>query len=94
MKVWIQNAETKRWDVTAKILSRVRNRTYKLQMDDGRITHRNRRWIRRCISNSMDGVKIANRKEDAQTEVQNDNMHTNRRSKRIEEKKAKSKMNF
>ena len=48
MKVWIQNAETKRWDVTARILSRVRNRTYKLQMDDGRITHRHRRWIRRC----------------------------------------------
>ena len=43
MKVWVQNTETKKWDCTARIISRVRKRTYKLEMDDGKVTPQNRR---------------------------------------------------
>ena len=44
-KVWVQHPETKKWDSTTTILSRIRKRTYQIQMEDGKITHRNRRWI-------------------------------------------------
>ena len=47
MKVWVQHPETKKWDSTAIILTRIRNRTYQIQMEDGKITHRNRRLIRK-----------------------------------------------
>ena len=47
MKVWVQHPETKKWDSTAIILTRIRKRTYQIQMEDGKITHRNRRWIRK-----------------------------------------------
>ena len=47
-KVWVQHPETKKWDATAMILSRIRQRTYKIQLEDGKITYRNRKWIRKC----------------------------------------------
>ena len=47
MKVWVQHPETKKWDSTATILTRIRNRTYQIRMEDGKITHRNRRLIRK-----------------------------------------------
>ena len=45
--VWIQNAETGKWDDAAKILCQIRKRTYKIELDNGRITHRNRRKLRK-----------------------------------------------
>ena len=45
--VWVQNAETGKWDDRAKIMFQVRKRTYKIELDNGRITHRNRKRIRR-----------------------------------------------
>ena len=57
-KVWVQHPETKKWDSTATILSRIRKRTYQIQMEDGKITHRNRRWIRKC--NLSDWTKPPN----------------------------------
>ena len=47
IKVWVQHPETKKWDSTATILTRIRKRTYQIQMEDGKITHRNRKWIRK-----------------------------------------------
>ena len=43
----VQHPETKKWDSTATILSRILKRTYQIQMEDGKITHRNRRWLRK-----------------------------------------------
>ena len=45
--IWVQNAETGKWDDTAKIICKTRKRTYKIELDNGRITHRNRKRIRR-----------------------------------------------
>ena len=45
--VWVQNCETGRWDDKAEVLHRIRNRTYKLQFENGRHTFRNRRRIRK-----------------------------------------------
>ena len=45
--VWIQNADTGKWDDMGKIMCQVRKRTYKLELDNGRTTHRNRKRIRR-----------------------------------------------
>ena len=88
MNVWVQNQETKRWDMKARILSQVRKRTYKLQMDDGKITHRNRRWIRRCKTSPMTDEHAKKNNDEAQQTAQNDeNVPMIRRSKRIEEKR-------
>ena len=40
------NSETDKWDDTARIKSKVRKKTYRVQMDNGRITYRNRKRIR------------------------------------------------
>ena len=45
-KIWVQNADTGNWDNTAKIIGRVRTRTYKIELENGRITYRNRKRIR------------------------------------------------
>ena len=62
IKVWVQHPETKKWDSTATILTRIRKRTYQIQMEDGKITHRNRRWIRKW--NLSDCTKTPNLKAD------------------------------
>ena len=41
--VWVQNQETKKWDRKAKVIRRIRRRTYKIRMEDGKITYRNRK---------------------------------------------------
>ena len=95
MLVWIQNPETKRWDLTARIISRVRKRTYKLEMFDGRITHRNRRWIRKYKGNQMMEKNLTTNDEGAQEMIPGeDNLPKMRRSKRIEQKKTNSRVNF
>ena len=43
--IWIQNPDTGKWDDRGKIIIRVRKRTYKIELDDGKITYRNRRKI-------------------------------------------------
>ena len=62
IKVWVQHPETKKWDSTATILARIRKRTYQSQIEDGKITHRNRRWIRKW--NLSDCTKPPNLKAD------------------------------
>ena len=62
IKVWVQHPETKKWDSAATILTRIRKRTYRIQMEDGKITHRNRRWIRKW--NLSDCTKLPNLKAD------------------------------
>ena len=52
--IWVQNSETKKWDDTAKIICRIRKRTYKIKMENGRITYRSRQRIRRRES-SLNG---------------------------------------
>ena len=64
MHVWVQNPETKKWDVTAKIISRVRKRIYKLEMSNLKVTHRNRKWIRRCQTSPDVGINQQNKQND------------------------------
>ena len=45
--VWIQNPETGKWDEEGTVTHQVRNRTYKIELDSGRIVHRNRKRIRK-----------------------------------------------
>ena len=44
--IWVQNSETKRWEDKAKVIAKVRNRTYKIMLQDGKISYRNRRKIK------------------------------------------------
>ena len=41
--VWIQNPDTGKRDNIGKIIVRVRKRTYKINLEDGKTTHRHRR---------------------------------------------------
>ena len=59
--IWVQNSETKKWDDTAKIICRIRKRTYKIQMENGRITYRRRKRIRRRES-SLNGSSFKSQK--------------------------------
>ena len=86
--VWVQNPETKRWDATAKILGRVRNRTYKIIMEDGKVTHRNRKWIRtkEVYPKFQNSTDTNQKSEQVKTY---DDVPKYRRSKRIEARSKK-----
>ena len=45
--VWIQHPETGRWDEEGTVTHQVRNRTYKIELNSGKIVYRNRKRIRK-----------------------------------------------
>ncbi|TRY77164.1 hypothetical protein TCAL_15990 [Tigriopus californicus] len=46
-EVLIQNTRTSRWDSKGRVLSSLRNnRSYKIELDDGRLFYRNRRYLK------------------------------------------------
>ena len=53
----VQNSETKECYITGKIISRVRKRIYKLELNDRKVTHRNRRWIRSQNDDTRESVQ-------------------------------------
>ena len=80
--IWVQNPETKKWDAKAKVTSRIRNRTYQIQMEDGKITYRNRRkiMVRYEIPNGPSNSMADNAMD---TEMEESESPALRRSKRI-----------
>ena len=81
-RVWVQNKDTRKWDDTARIVDHPRPRTYQLEMSNGKTTHRNRKFIRKCEFN---GDTSAN---DEAGDVENNAMEDGsnkvlRRSKRL-----------
>ena len=44
--IWIQSNDSNRWDEKGVVLDQVRNRTYKIQLEFGKIVFRNRKKIR------------------------------------------------
>ena len=44
--IWVQSSESRKWKVKAKVVSKVRKRTYKIVFEDGRISYRNRPKIK------------------------------------------------
>ena len=44
--VLLQNPETGKWDDEGMLEKKVRKRTYRIELQNGRITHRNRRKIK------------------------------------------------
>ena len=44
--IWIQSNDTNRWDEKGVILDQVRHRTYKIQLESGKVMFRNRKKIR------------------------------------------------
>ena len=44
--IWIQSNDTNRWDEKGLILDQVRHRTYKIQLESGKVMFRNRKKIR------------------------------------------------
>ena len=88
--IWVQNAETGKWDVTAKIICRVRKRTYKIELENGRTTHPNRKRIRRRkILPTETSVKDHEDIFDTRKESSKDREKQPRRSERIREKTTK-----
>lgn len=83
VRVFVQNQDTKKCDDQATILSRVRKRTYKIQIKNGKITYRNRRWIRK-IKIIPDVDNCSEEYEETQKDVPKF-----RRSKRIKDKNIK-----
>ena len=81
-QVLVQNAETKRWDEKAEIIGHPRGRTYELRLANGRITHRNRKMIRKwhASNNSSPQNGIAEEK------IPPDITNSPRRSERIRKK--------
>ena len=45
--VWIQNADTGKWDTSGNVICQLRNRTYKIEFENGRMTCRNCKRMRR-----------------------------------------------
>ena len=44
--IWLQNPDIRKRDDGATVIARVRKRTNKILLEDGRINHRNKRQIR------------------------------------------------
>ena len=45
--VWVQHNDTKRWDEKGVVFAEIRIRTYKIQMESGKLVYRNRKKIRK-----------------------------------------------
>ena len=45
--IWIQNDETRKWDQKGIVVEQTRQRTYKVQLDSGKMVYRNRKKIRK-----------------------------------------------
>ena len=67
--IWIQNQETKKWDSMAEIIHRVRKRTYKIKLEDGRTTYRNRKWIRKRAMFQVENLTRSDKVKDANTKI-------------------------
>ena len=81
-QVLVQNAETKRWDEKAEIIGHPRGRTYELQLANGRITHRNRKMIRKWHASNTSSPKNCIAEEEIPPDITN----SPRRSVRIRKK--------
>ena len=75
-------------EVTSDISGRVRNRTYKIIMEDGKVTHRNRKWIRtkEVYPEFQNSTDTNQKSEQVKTY---DDVPKYRRSKRIEARSKK-----
>ena len=81
-QVLVQNAETKRWDEKAEIIGHPRGRTYELRLANGRITHRNRKMIRKWHASNNSSPKNCIAEEKIPPDITN----SPRRSERIRKK--------
>ena len=90
-KVWVQNSDTREWDSTAKILERTRDRTYKIELENGRVTFRNRKRMRRKqeFQHTMPSERNHDRSPNTMKESPKDMCPKPRRSERIRVKNYK-----
>ena len=87
-QVWIQNSETGKWDDEGTITKKVRKRTYKIELQNGRITHRNRRKIKKKHISMMDSTQNKRTKPPKADEmIAREPIPTPRRSERIRKMK-------
>ena len=85
--IWIQNSETGKWSDTGRIKCKVRKRTYRIKMDNGRITYRNRKRIRQREDSGSQASNIDEPEENAvRRRTREETDFKPRRSERIKEK--------
>ena len=89
-KVCVQNAETKEWDGYAEIVCRVRNRTYKIEFDNGKISFRNRKRMRKRFASSQSTQ--TKRKRDGEPPVVHESEDINPKLRRSERIKRRTNM--
>ena len=88
-EIWIQNPDTGQWEDNGKIISKVRKRTYRIELENGRITYRNRKRIRKSVKPATEKSKPATEVTMKGGSVENGDVQP-RRSDRI--KKMKNRL--
>ena len=94
--IWIQNSETGKWSDTGRIKCKFRKRTYRIKMDNGKVTYLKRKRIRQKEDLGPEASNIDEREDNAVKERRREETDSKpRRSERIKEKlKDYSLINF
>ena len=87
--MYLQNPETRKWDDEGVVVEKIRKRTYQIKLKNAKITHRNRRQIKRRNISLTEEHSISSRAKEqaAKEDVDEEKEPKPRRSERISKRK-------